>query len=132
MRHIIAATLMAAAIGAGASLPAAAQSTTWSGSNLVFTPLSGSTCRLALDRAYLHGSGPMASIHVVLRNRASRPVSVSVNVELLGNNQRKSGAEGPFPIAANATLDRQTLYPFGGSLAGTTLRVNVTACTPTS
>jgi hypothetical protein len=36
------------------------------------------------------------------------------------------------PIAANATLDRQTLYPFGGSLAGTTLRVNVTACTPTS
>ncbi|TCH96109.1 hypothetical protein EJV46_21235 [Roseococcus sp. SYP-B2431] len=130
MRHLIAATLLATAMGAAP--PAAAQSTGWSGQNLVFTPLSGSTCRLALDRAYLAGSGPMASIHVVFRNRGSQPVSVTANIELQGNSQRKSGSEGPFRIAGSSTRDQQTLYPFGGSLAGTTLRVAITACTPTS
>ena len=117
MRHIIAAALLATAMGA-AALPAAAQSTTWSGANLVFAPLSGSNCRLAIDRAYLAGSGPMASIHVVFRNRGNAPVSVTANVELQGNNQRKSGSQGPFRIAASATSDQQTIYPFGGSLAG--------------
>lgn len=132
MRHIIAATLLATAMSAGAALPAAAQSTTWSGQNLVFTPLSGSICRLAIDRAYLAGSGSMASIHVVFRNRGNQPVSVTANIELQGNNQRKSGSEGPFRIAASSTRDQQTIYPFGGSLAGTTLRVGITACTPTT
>jgi hypothetical protein len=131
MRQIIAATLLAAAIGAGASLPAA-QSATSSGGNLVLTPLSGSTCRRVLDRAYLQGGGPMASIHVVFRNRGTRPVSVTANVELQGNGQRKPGPEGLFPIAASAATDQQTLYPFGGSLAGSTLRATITACTPTS
>lgn len=129
MRHMIAATMLATALGAGAALPAAAQSTTWSGASLVFTPLSGTNCRLALDRAYLQGSGSMATIRVVFRNRGTTPVSVTANIELQGNGQRKSGAEGPFTIPANTTSDQQTLYPFGGSLAGTTLRVNITACT---
>jgi hypothetical protein len=132
MRHIFITTMLATAIGAGAALPAAAQSTTWSGSNLVFTPLSGSPCRLALDRAYLQGSGWSASIHVVFRNRGTMPVSVTADVELVGNGQRKSGPHGPFPIAASAVSDQQTMAPYGGSLAGSTLRVTITACTRTS
>lgn len=132
MRHIIAATLLTAAMGAGASLPAAAQSTTWSGSSLVFTTLSGSPCRLALDRAYLAGSGWSASIHVVFRNRGTTPVSVTANVELQGNGQRKSSPHGPFPIAASAVSDQAIMAPYGGSLAGSTLRVAITACTRTS
>ncbi|MDB5414961.1 MAG: hypothetical protein JWR10_3296 [Rubritepida sp.] len=126
MRHIIAVALFVTA-----ALPAAAQSTTWSGSSLAFTPMSGSVCRLALDRAYLSGSGPTASIHVVFRNRGTTPVSVAAHIELQGNNQRKSGSHGPFHIGASDVSDRQTLYPFGGSLAGTTVRVTITACTRT-
>ena len=129
MRHIIAAGLLIS--GLAGALPAAAQSITWSGANLRFTPLANSPCRLALERAYLQGSGTMASIHVVFRNRGTQPVSVTANIELAGNNQRKSGTEGPMRIAANSTRDQQTLYPFGGSLAGTTLTVRILACTPT-
>ena len=130
MRHIIAAGLLISSLAS--ALPAAAQSTTWSGANLRFTPLANASCRLALERAYLQGSGPMASIRVVFRNRGTQPVSVTADIELAGNNQRKSGPEGPFRIAANTTREQQTLYPFGGSLAGTTLTVRITACTPTT
>ena len=124
MRRLALVVLLAAA-----ALPAAAQTTTWTGANLVLAPLSGSTCRLALDRAYLAGSGSMASIHVVFRNRGSTPVSVTANVELQGNNQRKTGGSGPFRVAAGGTSDQQVMYPFGGSLVGSTLRVSIAACT---
>ena len=124
MRRLALALLLASS-----ALPAAAQTTTWTGANLALAQLAGSGCRLALDRAYLQGSGPMATIHVVFRNRGTTPVSVTTNIELVGNSQRKFGDYGPFSIAANGVSDQQTLYPFGGSLAGTTLRVRVTACT---
>ena len=130
MRHIIAAGLLVS--GQAGAVPAAAQSNAWSGANLRLIPLANSSYRLALDRAFLQGSGPMASIRVVFRNRGSQPVSVTADIELAGNNQRKSGPEGPFRIAANTTREQQTLYPFGGSLAGTTLTVRITACTPTT
>lgn len=126
MRHIIAATLLTTALGAGAALPAAAQTTEWRGSNLVITPLPN--CRVPVERAYLQGSGTNAWIHLVFRNRGSAPASVSVNVELSGNGQRKSGAYGPYRVNAGATSDRQTLAPYGGSLAGSTLTVRYTAC----
>lgn len=126
MRHIIAATLLTTALGAGTALPAAAQTTEWRGSNLVITPLPN--CRVPVERAYLQGSGWSASIHLVFRNRGSAPASVNVDVELVGDGQSKSGSYGPYRIAQAATSDRQTLSPFGGSLAGTTLRVRYTAC----
>ena len=112
------------------TLPAAAQSTSWSGNRLVLTPLSGSPCRIALDRAYLQGSGWSASIHVVFRNRGTTPSSVTANLELVGQDQRKTSPHGPFTIPAGSVADRDIMAPFGGSLANTTLRVNITACTP--
>ena len=126
MRHIIAATLLASALGAGAALPAAAQTTEWRGSQLVITPMAN--CRVAVERAYLQGSGWSASIHLVFRNRGPAPASVNVDVQLQGNGQSKSGSYGPYRIVAAATSDQQTLPPFGGSLTGSTLRVRFTAC----
>jgi hypothetical protein len=127
MRHIIAATLLASTIGTTAALPAAAQTTQWSGSHLVVTPLAG--CRVAVERAYLQGSGWSASIHLVFRNRGSAPASVTANVELAGNGQSKSGSYGPYRIVPAAASDQQTLSPYGGSLTDSTLRVRYTACT---
>lgn len=112
------------------ALPAAAQTTSWSGNRLVLTPLSGSPCRIALDRAYLQGSGWSASVHVVFRNRGTAAISVTANVELVGQEQRKISPHGPFTIATGSVADRDIMAPFGGSLANTTLRVNITACTP--
>lgn len=126
MRHIIAATLLTAAVGAGTALPAAAQTMEWRGSNLVVTPLPN--CRVPVERAYLQGSGWSATIHLVFRNRGAAPATVSVDVELVGNNQSKSGSFGPYRIAQAATSDQQTLSPYGGSLTGSTLRVRYTAC----
>ena len=98
----------------------------------MLTPLSGSPCRIALDRAYLQGSGWSASIHVVFRNRGTTPVSVTAHVELQGDGQRKSSPHGPFQIPAGATADRDIMAPFGGSLANSVLQVRVTACTQAS
>lgn len=64
-------------------------------------------------------------------NRGSQPGSVSVNIELQGNNHRKFGPEGPFRITGASTRDQRTINPFGGSPTGTMLRVTLTACTPT-
>lgn len=126
MRHIIAATVLTAALGASTALPAAAQTTQWTGSNLVITPMPN--CRVAVERAYLQGSGWSASIHLVFRNRGTGPTSVNVNVELQGTGQSKSGAFGPYRINQGAVSDRATLSPYGGSLDGSTLRVRFTAC----
>lgn len=126
MRHLIAATLLATVAGGGTALPAAAQTAQWSGSNLVIVPLAN--CRVPVERAYLQGSGPNAYIHLVFRNRGAAPASVTVNVELSGNDQRKSGTYGPYRIVAAAASDQQTLAPYGGSLAGSTLTVRYTAC----
>lgn len=128
MKHHIAAMLLATALGAGATLPAAAQTTQWSGSNFIITPLPN--CRVAVERAYLAGSGSSAAIHLVFRNRGTQPVSLTTQVTLEGNGQTKSGSFGPFRIVPGGVSDRQTLPPFGGPLAGTTLRVTFQACPP--
>ena len=126
MRHLIAATLMATALGTGAALPAAAQTAYWTGSKLIVTPRPN--CRVEVDHAYLQGSGWSASIHLVFRNRGAELTGVNVQVELQGNGQSKSGAFGPYRINPGAASDQATLSPYGGSLAGSTLRVRFTAC----
>ena len=125
MRHLIAATLLTAALG---TLPAAAQTTEWRGNSLVVTPLAGADCRLPVERAYLQGSGWNASIHLVFRNRGPAPLTATVNVELQGDGQRKSSQHGPFTVVPGATSDRATMAPYGGSLAGSTLRVTFLSC----
>jgi len=86
--------------------------------------LANSSCGLALSHA--------VSIPVRFRNRGSQPVSVISGIEPAGNYQCKTGSERPLRIAAITTRGQQTPYLFGGSLAGTTLTVRISACTPTT
>lgn len=128
MRQIIAAGLLATGLGFGMAAPAMAQSTEWSGSNLSVT--RPSSCRVAVERAYLRGSGWSATINLVFRNRGSATVNVTADVRLQGNGQSKSGTYGPYRIVPAAASDQATLPPYGGSLAGSRLAVNITACAP--
>lgn len=67
---------------------------------------------------------------MVTRNNWVQAVNVTVDIELAGPNQRKSGSVGPMRIAAGYTLDQQAFSAFGGSLTRTRVSVRVTACTP--
>ena len=130
MRSLHAALLLALAPAALATTlaatPAAAQTQQWSGSSLAFT--TPASCRLAVDRAYLAGSGWSATVRVVLRNRGTAPMRVSGRAELAGDGQRKSGNFGPNAVPANGTAEIELMNPYGGSLANSRLTVTVAAC----
>ena len=109
---------------------AQAQTINWIGINLQFTPLSGSTCRITVDRAYLQGSGPLGTIRIQFRNRGTAPVRITALVELQGSGQSLSGLVGPAEIPHASTANVAAMRPFGGSLEGTRLTVKLQSCLP--
>jgi hypothetical protein len=132
MQKITAKILMTVVLGCLSVFSAQAQTVSWSGTNIRFTSLSGSTCRITIDRAYLQGGGALATVRVVFRNRGAAPARITADVELQGSGQRKSGRLGPVDIAAASTADVAVMQPFGGSLAGTILSVKLQSCQPTN
>ncbi|ONG50236.1 hypothetical protein BKE38_18815 [Pseudoroseomonas deserti] len=125
MRSLRTAFLLALAPAVMAVAPAAAQQQ-WSGASLTFT--APANCRLAVERAFLQGSGWSASIRVVLRNRSAQTLTVRGDAELQGNGQRKSAPFGPRIIAGNEAAEVTLLNPYGGSLDGSRLTVRVLNC----
>ncbi len=121
MRLALALTLLAA-------LPAAAQAqTTWSGSALSISGNRANGCDLRVVEA-THAGNTLNPVRLVVMNRATTPARASAEVTLSGNGQRKVGTVTALvPAGQQATM--QGFYPFGGSLAGTTLVIRFLGCT---
>jgi hypothetical protein len=122
-KTIIAALILASAL---AATPALAD-TTWTGNNLVLNGGTTNGCNITKVSAS-HTGSDLSEMRVILRNRGSRTVRISGDTELSGQGQRKTNSLGSVQIAPGQTGTTTAGYIFGGSLAGTTLRINITAC----
>lgn len=118
-----------AALGLLAALPAAAQAqTTWTGTNLTISGNRSNGCDLRVVEV-THNGSLLSSLRFVITNRANSAVRVNANVIMTGNNQTKSGPISGL-IAAGQQGTLQGFHPFGGSLAGSTVSIRFTGCTP--
>ena len=118
-----------AALGLLAALPAAAQAqTAWTGSSLSVAGNRTNGCDLRVVEV-THAGNTLNSVRFLVVNRAQAPVRATMEATLAGNGQRKSGVvNGLIGAGQQATL--QGFYPFGGSLAGTTMALRFLGCTP--
>lgn len=118
-----------AALGLLAALPVAAQAqTTWTSPNLSISGNRTNGCDLRVVEV-THNGSLLSSLRFVVTNRATSTVRVNADVTMSGNNQRKSGPiSGVIAAGQQATL--QGFHPFGGSLAGSTVAIRFTSCTP--
>ena len=126
MRPIILPAIAAIGLLALAPLPALAN-TSWSGSTLVLQGGTTNGCNITKVSAS-HTGSDLSEMRVILRNRGTRTVRISGDTELSGQGQRKTGTLGSVQIAPGQTGTTTAGYIYGGSLAGTTLRINITAC----
>lgn len=126
MRRFTIPTLTAIGLLAMTSLPALAN-TSWSGNSLVLAGGTTNGCSIAKISAS-HTGSDLSEMRVILRNRGTRTVRISGDTELSGQGQRKTGSLGSVQIAPGQTGTTTAGYIYGGSLAGTTLRINITAC----
>ena len=114
-----------------ASLPSLAEAqaqTTWTGQNLRISGNRSNGCDLRVVEV-THSGNTLNSLRFLVANRSSAAVRATAEVELSGNNQRKHGTiHGLIGAGQQATLTG--FYPFGGSLAGTTMAIRFTGCTP--
>ena len=67
-------------------------------------------------------------MRIILRNGGTRPVRISGDTELSGPGQRKSSSLTTVHIGPQQTGTTAAGHVYGASLAGTTLRINITAC----
>lgn len=118
-----------AAFALMAALPAVAQAqTTWTGSSLTITGNRMNGCDLRVVEV-THSGSTLSSLRFVIANRATSAVRAVAEVTMTGNNQRKSGnITGLIAAGQQATLTG--FHPFGGSLAGSTVAIRFTGCTP--
>lgn len=117
-----------AALSLMAALPGVAQAqTTWTGASLTVTGNSSNGCDLRVVEV-THNGSTLNSLRFVIANRATRTVRATAEVTLTGNNQRKPGTITGL-IAGGQLATLQGFYPFGGSLAGTTVAIRFTGCT---
>jgi hypothetical protein len=112
-----------------ATLPALAEAqaqTTWTGSKLEITGNRQNGCDVRVIEV-THSGSTLNSVRFIISNRSTTQVRAMAEVTLMGSNQRKSGLiTGLIPANQQATL--QGFYPFGGSLAGTTIAIRFTGC----
>jgi hypothetical protein len=129
MRKIIAATLLCSGLGSLASGPASAQAAySWSGPTLLSSGNTMNGCRLRTPMATHSGSLGLNNIFLTVRNDGTAPVRITANVELSGNNSRKSTSisSGVLPAGGQASI--QTMTPGGTTRDNTVLRVTFTSC----
>ena len=115
-----------------ATLPQAqAQSAyTWQGPMLLSAGLNTNGCNLRVPRATHSGSLGLNNIFVTVQNRGTGAVRINGEVELSGNNSRKTGSISGIIQANPATASLQAMTPGGSTRDNTTLRVHITSCTP--
>jgi hypothetical protein len=122
-KTIIAATLLLAA-----ALPAAAQqNTTWSGTTLIIQGGTLNGCNIRVLDA-THTGNTLSAIRITFVNNGTRSARVNGNTTLAGNGQSKTGAFRSVAMGPGISAVSQGMGPFGGSLAGTVLTVNITSC----
>lgn len=131
MRRIAQHILTLLAISAFLSLPASAQTMTWSGPSLVFKPLEGSRCLFFVDKASLENG----TMQFVVRNPAVYMARVSVYLQLQsqeGGQIKKRTDSGLFQIRSglNTASVRTTFQNRGKSLTGSILTVEIKSCGP--
>lgn len=111
-----------------ATLPGIAQAqTTWTGTNLSISGNRANGCDLRVVEV-THSGSTLSSIRFALVNRAPAAVRATATVTLTGNNQSKSGTITGL-VAAGQMATLAGFYPFGGSLAGSSIAIRFTACT---
>ena len=125
---ITAATLL---IAGWSSQQAQAQSAyTWQGPTLLSAGLTTNGCNLRAPMATHSGSLGLSSIFVSVMNRGATAVRITADVELSGNNSRKSGSISGIIQPNSAITSMQAFSPGGSTRDGTTLRVRITTCVP--
>ncbi|MDO9501255.1 hypothetical protein [Falsiroseomonas sp.] len=130
MRKTMMGALMFGGFALLAPQMAQAQAYTWQGPTLLSSGNTMNGCRLRTPLATHTGSLGLNSIFLTVRNDGQAPVRITANVELSGNNTRKSGniSSGVIPAGSQASI--QTFSPGGSTRDGTTLRVTFTSCAP--
>ncbi|MGG5886648.1 hypothetical protein ACLF3G_05865 [Falsiroseomonas sp. HC035] len=131
MRKIIAAALLCSGFASLAPAQAMAQAAyTWSGPTLLSSGNTMNGCRLRTPMATHSGSLGLSNIFLTVRNDGTAPVRITANVELSGNNSRKSGSisSGVLPAGGQASI--QAFTPGGSTRDNTVLRVTFTSCAP--
>lgn len=126
MRQFTIPTLTALGLLALTPLPALADGS-WSGNTLVLTGGTTNGCNIQRVSAS-HTGSTLSEMRVILRNRGSRTVRIGGDTELSGQGQRKTGSLSSVQIPPGQTATTAAGYPYGGSLASTTLRINITSC----
>ena len=73
----------------------------------------------------------MRQIFITVRSTGTVPVRFSADLTLRGNNQSKTGtlATAVAPVGQPVRITTG-VYPFGGSLAGSTLSIAIRDCRP--
>lgn len=100
----------------------------WKGPTLLSAGLTTSGCNLRVPIATHGGSLALNSIFVDVQNLGSRAVQITGEVELSGNNSRKSGTISRIIQGNGVTASMHAMTPGGSTLDNTTLRVNITSC----
>ena len=103
---------------------------TWQGPTLLSAGLTTNGCNLRVPSATHSGSLGLNSIFVSAMNRGTAAVRITADVELVGNNTRKSGSISGIIQPNSAITSMQAFSPGGTTRDGTTLRVRITGCTP--
>lgn len=103
---------------------------TWRGPTLLSAGLTTNGCNLRVPEATHSGSLGLSSIFISVQNRGSNAVRITGEVELSGNNSRKTGSISGIIHANPAIASMQAMTPGGSTRDNTTLRVRITSCVP--
>ena len=103
---------------------------TWQGPTLQSAGLNTNGCNLRVPSATHSGSLGLSNIFVSVMNRGTAAVRITADVELSGNNSRKTGSISGIISANPAIASMQAMTPGGSTRDNTTLRVRITSCVP--
>lgn len=130
MRFLIASAGLLVAALAAPQAQAQSAAYTWQGPTLLSAGLNTNGCNLRVPSATHSGSLGLNNIFVTVQNRGTGAVRITGDVELSGNNSRKTGSISGIIQANSATASMQAMTPGGSTRDNTTLRVRITSCTP--
>lgn len=103
---------------------------TWQQATLLSAGLNTNGCNLRVPSATHSGSLGLSNIFVSVQNRGTGAVRITAEVELSGNNSRKSGTMTGVVQGNSQIASLQAFSPGGSTRDGTTLRVRITGCMP--
>lgn len=128
MKQLLPTSLGLALLASIATFTEAQAQTAWTGANLSISGNRSNGCDMRVVEV-THAGSTLSSIRFAVANRAAAPAHATVEVTLTGNNQRKSGTISG-RVGAGQVTTLMGFYPFGGSLAGSTIALRFLGCTP--